>query len=61
MAPMADIRFINKNSTSVDIATVRKRFFELAAGAEVDLEFAMHVWDEAMQGQSQADTATVRR
>lgn len=47
---MSDIRFIDKDGTSLDIATVRKRFFESAADAEVDPRRASYLWDAAMFG-----------
>jgi len=48
--PMTDTRFINKNGTSVDIATVRKRFFESASAANVNPYRANHIWDAAVFG-----------
>jgi len=43
---MTDIRFINKNGTSVDIATIRKRF------ANVNPQRTRHIWNAAMLGDS---------
>jgi len=51
---MRDIRFIRKDGQSVDIATLRKRFFELAADAEVDPDRARYLWDAAMFGDTPA-------
>jgi hypothetical protein len=50
VAPMADIRFINKNGTSVDITTVRKRFFESIDNAGVTPVSVNAVWHDAMRG-----------
>ena len=47
---MTDTRFINKNGTSVDIATVRKRFFGSASAANVNPYRANHIWDAAVSG-----------
>ena len=51
---MSDFRFIKKDGQSVDIATVRKRFFESAADAEVDPRRARYLWDAAMFGDTHA-------
>src|SRR5438045_8355839 len=47
---MADIRFINKNRTSVDIAVVRKRFFDSAIRPGVHPDRASAIWEGAMRG-----------
>ena len=47
---MADIRFINKNRTSVDIATVRKRFHKAAVDAKLDPMYASAIWYDALEG-----------
>jgi len=47
---MADIRFINKNGTSVDIATVRQRFHKSAVNAKLDPMHASAIWYDAMEG-----------
>jgi hypothetical protein len=51
---MTEIRFIQKDGQSVDIATVRKRFFESAADAQFDPERAIYLWDAAMFGDTHA-------
>jgi len=51
---MTDIRFINKNGTSVDIATIRKRFFDSAIVANINPQRARHIWNTAMLGDSYA-------
>ena len=51
---MSDIRFINKNGTGVDIATVRKRFFEAAADAEINPLYANRMWHDALHGDADA-------
>ena len=51
---MSDFRFIQKDGQSVDIPTVRKRFFESAADAEVDPNRARYLWDAAMFGDTHA-------
>jgi hypothetical protein len=47
---MSDIRFINKNGTSVDIATVRKRFFEAVLDTGVGPDKACAIWNDAVFG-----------
>jgi hypothetical protein len=51
---MTDIRFIEKHGQSVGLATMRKRFFESAADAEVDPKRASFLWDAAMFGNTHA-------
>jgi hypothetical protein len=51
---MADIRFINKNGTSVDIAVVRKRFFDSAIRSGVHPDRASAIWEGAMRGEPRA-------
>jgi hypothetical protein len=51
---MSDIRFINKNGASVDIATVRKRFFECALDAGVGPERTCTIWNDAVFGEAYA-------
>jgi hypothetical protein len=51
---MTDIRFIQKDGQSIDLATVRKRFFESAADAEADHKRASYLWDAAMFGDTHA-------
>jgi hypothetical protein len=51
---MADIRFINKNGTSVAIAVVRKRFFEAVADAEMNPLYASRMWQDALHGDADA-------
>jgi hypothetical protein len=51
---MSDIRFIRKDGQSVDIATVRERFFESAVDAEVNPKRASYLWDAAMFGDTHA-------
>jgi hypothetical protein len=51
---MTDIRFIQQDGQSIDIATLRKRFFESAADAEVDPKRARYLWDAAMFGDTYA-------
>ena len=51
---MADIRFINKNRTSVDIATVRKRFHKAAVDAKLDPIYASAIWYDAIEGDAVA-------
>ena len=51
---MSDIRFINKNGTGVDIATVRKRFFEAAADAEINPLYASRMWHDALNRDADA-------
>ena len=51
---MADIRFINKNGTSVDIAVVRKRFFDSAIRSAVHPDRASAIWEGAMRGKPRA-------
>jgi len=50
MARMADIRFINKNGTSVDITIVRTRFFESVDNAGVTPDSVNAVWHDAIRG-----------
>ena len=45
---MTDIRFITKTGTSVDIATVRKRFFDSVAHAGIYPDSAGAVWSDAI-------------
>ena len=52
--PTTDTRFINKNGTSVDIVTVRRRFFESASAANVNPHRANYIWDAAVSGDSYA-------
>ena len=47
---MSDFRFINKNGTSVDIATVRKRFFEAVLDTGVGPDKACAIWNDAVFG-----------
>jgi hypothetical protein len=51
---MAHIRFINKNGTRVDIAVVRKRFFEAVADAEMNPLYASRMWHDALHGDADA-------
>ena len=51
---MTDIRFIQKDGQSVDIVSVRKRFFESAADSEMDPKRASYLWDAAMFGDTHA-------
>jgi hypothetical protein len=54
---MSDFRFIKKDGQGVDPATVRKRFFDSAADAEVDPKRASYLWHAAMFG----DTSVINR
>ena len=51
---MSDFRFIQEDGRSIDFATVRKRFFDSAADAEVDPKRASYLWDAAMFGDTHA-------
>jgi hypothetical protein len=51
---MADIRFIQQDGQSVDMATIRHRFFESASAAKVNPQRATHIWNAAMLGDSYA-------
>ena len=51
---MTGTRFITKNGTSVDRATVQKRFFESTADAEINPPRAIKIWRDAMQGDADA-------
>lgn len=50
---MTEIRFIQKDGQSVDLATVRERFFESVTG-KVNSQRATHIWKVAMLGDTYA-------
>jgi hypothetical protein len=47
---MGDVRFIQKDGQSVEIAIVRQRFFEAAIGANVHPDRACRIWNSAIFG-----------
>ena len=51
---MTDIRFIQKDGQRVDLATVRERFFEAAADAEINPLYASRMWHSALHGDADA-------
>ena len=51
---MTEIRFIQKDGQRVDLATVRERFFEAAADAEINLLYANRMWHDALHGDADA-------
>ena len=50
---MTETRFIQKDGQSVDLATVRERFFESVTG-KVNPQRASHIWNSAMLGEPYA-------
>ena len=51
---MRDVRFIRKDGHSVEMATVRQRFFEAAIAANVHPDRACRIWNNAMFGDPHA-------
>jgi hypothetical protein len=51
---MTDIRFIRKDGQSVDLAIIRKRFFEAVADAEINPLYASRIWHDALHGGADA-------
>ena len=51
---MGDVRFIQKDGQSVDLATVRRRFFDAAIAANVNPYRVCRIWNNAMFGDPQA-------
>ena len=51
---MGDVRFIQKDGQSVDVATVRRRFFEAATASNVHPDRVCRIWNNAIFGDPQA-------
>ena len=51
---MGDVRFIQKDGQSVDLATVRRRFFDAAITANVHPDRVSRIWSNAIFGDPQA-------
>ena len=51
---MGDVRFIQKDGQSVDLATVRRRFFEAAIASNVHPDRVCRIWNNAIFGDPQA-------
>jgi hypothetical protein len=51
---MHDVRFIQKDGRSVDVAIVRRRFMEAAIAANVHPDRACRIWNSAIFGDPQA-------
>ena len=45
-----DVRYIRKDGQSVDVATVRRRFFESVLDAGVGPDKACGIWNDALFG-----------